>query len=91
MQVNIAFEVDTNNLPRLDDQYLAAMWHLAQVNEAPFGDRVACDFVEQVGREIIRRFLVATPPALWNHQGRHHVEASQLIATQPGHTPGGAA
>ena len=28
--------------------------------------------VVTIGREIIRRWLHATPPELWSHQGRHH-------------------
>ncbi len=74
----ITFDVDADKLPHYTDQHLAALWHIAQANPAPFGDRGACEFAEKVGREIIRRFLVQTGPELWNHQGRH-VETKQRI------------
>lgn len=74
----ITFEVDADKLPHYSDQHLAALWHVSQANPAPFGDRKACDFAEQVGREIIRRFVLQTGPELWNHQGRH-VETKQRM------------
>ena len=67
----ITFQVEENMLPRFTDGYLAQLWHIAQANPAPFGDAQACDFAEQVGREIVRRWLATTPPELWHHQGRH--------------------
>ena len=69
--VNIAFQVDCSNLPDFTDSYLAQLWHIAQANPAPFGDATACAFAEQVGREIVRRWVRATPPELWHHQGCH--------------------
>ena len=83
MQVNITFELDTARLPYYTDQYLAHLWHIAQANPAPYGDVHAGRFTEEVGREIIRRFLVATPPELWHHQGRHSAEARQMAACSP--------
>lgn len=71
MKTTITFEVDSDRLDGYTDEYLAQLWHIAQANNAPLGDPDASNFAEYVGREIIRRFLVATPPALWNHQGRH--------------------
>lgn len=73
--VSIAFLVEEDKLPHHADSYLAQLWHIAQANPAPFGDAQACAFAEQVGREIVRRWLATTPPELWHHQGRH--------ATQP--------
>lgn len=71
MKQTISFEVDSNQLPHINDQYLTQLWHIAQANPAPTGDVQASDFAEQVGREIIKRWLAQTPPALWTHQGRH--------------------
>lgn len=68
---SITFHVDADNLSRFTDEHIAQLWHIAQANPAPFGDAQACDFAEQVGREIVRRWLATTPPELWNHQGRH--------------------
>lgn len=71
MKTTITFEVDANNLGSFNDTYLSQLWHVAQANPAPFGDPDACNLAERVGREIIRRWLEATPPELWAHQGRH--------------------
>ena len=73
MKTSIAFEVDTDYLDNLESTYLAALWHLGQFNPAPSGDAAAAGFAESIGREIIRRWLAQTPPALW-HQG-HHLNA----------------
>ena len=76
----ITFEVKEDMLPHYADEHLAALWHIAQANPAPFGDRDACDFAEHVGRQIITRWLASTPPALWHHQGRHIQRAKALDA-----------
>lgn len=68
---SITFQIETDKLAHCTDAYLAQLWHIAQANPAPFGDAQACDFAEQVGREIVRRWLATTPPELWHHQGRH--------------------
>jgi len=73
----ITFEIDAATLPHTTDSYLAQLWHIAQANPAPMGDAQACEFAEQVGREIVRRWLAETPPDLWSHQGRH---AAQRVA-----------
>lgn len=83
MKTTIAFEVDGENLQSYTDQYLAALWHIGQANPAPFGDPDACRFAEHVGREIIRRFLAATGPELWHHQGRHVEAALKTYAAKP--------
>lgn len=72
---SITFQIEVDKLPHFTDGHLAQLWHIAQANPAPFGDSQACEFAEQVGREIVRRWLATTPPELWHHQGRH--------ATQP--------
>ena len=68
---SITFQIEVDKLPHYTDAYLAQLWHIAQANPAPFGDTQACDLAEQVGREIVRRWLATTPPELWHHQGRH--------------------
>lgn len=68
---SITFLIEADKLPHYTDAYLAQLWHIAQANPAPFGDAQACAFAEQVGREIVRRWLATTPPELWHHQGRH--------------------
>ena len=71
MKTQITIDIDTDALTNLTDSYLATLWHVTQANPAPIEDEAAGDVAEQVGREIIRRFLANTPPTLWAHQGRH--------------------
>jgi len=71
MKTTITITVDAAALSTLADDYLAALWHVAQANPAPIEDRDAGVVAEAIGREIIRRFLANTPPMLWAHQGRH--------------------
>jgi hypothetical protein len=82
----ITIEVDDSRLGSYQDAQLAMCWHLAQANPAPHGDRAAGELVERIGREIIRRWLQATPPALWRHQGRDHYwqQLRQLATFTPG-------
>ncbi|MCB1901775.1 MAG: hypothetical protein KDH16_20965 [Rhodocyclaceae bacterium] len=78
----IAIKIDTDSLGSLEDSYLAALWHAAQINPAPFGDRNACELAERIGREIIRRFLVTTSPRMWDHQAAH-IGLSKTLAQSP--------
>jgi hypothetical protein len=82
----ITIEVDDGRLGSYQDAQLAMCWHLAQANPAPHGDRAAGELVERIGREIIRRWLQATPPELWRHQGRDHYwqQLRQLATFTPG-------
>jgi hypothetical protein len=82
-KIQITIELDDNGLGCYQDAHLAMLWHLAQ---APHGDRGAGELVERIGREIIRRWLTATPPALWRHQGRDHYwqQLRQLATFTPG-------
>jgi hypothetical protein len=68
----ITIEIDISRLAHYSDSHLAALWHLAQVNPAPIEDQDAGELAERIGREIIRRWLQASPPELWRHQGHHH-------------------
>jgi hypothetical protein len=68
----ITVEIDDALLPSYTDSHLATLWHLAQANPAPHGDRHAAELAERIGREIIRRWLGASQPELWHHQGRDH-------------------
>jgi hypothetical protein len=80
---SIKFEVNSDDLPSMDNTLLAQFWHIAQANPAPFGDPQACEFAEQVGREIIRRWVGAASPALWTHQARHVQQARNLVGVKP--------
>lgn len=70
--VEIALTFDPNNLASYTGTYLATLWHLAQANPAPHGDRAAGEVAEKIGREIIRRWLGAAQPELYCHQGRDY-------------------
>ena len=85
-KIQITIEVYDARLGSYEDAYLAMLWHLAQVNPAPHGDRAAGELVERIGREIIHRWLKATPPNLWRHQGRDHYwhQLRQLATFTPG-------
>jgi hypothetical protein len=85
-KIQITIELDDNRLGSYQDAHLAMLWHLAQANPAPHGDRAAGELVERIGREIIRRWLKATPPELWRHQGRDHYwqQLRQLATFTPG-------
>jgi hypothetical protein len=83
MMVTIALEFDVDGLNGYTDEYLAALWQAAQAQNKPFGDMEACETVEKIGREIIRRFLANTSPALWHFQGRHINFARQVVAHAP--------
>lgn len=72
MKTTITFEIDTEALAHYTDAYLAQLWHIAQANPADdFAAREPGQLAEEIGREIIRRWLAATPPDLWRVQGRH--------------------
>jgi hypothetical protein len=69
MKTSITLEIDTDNLRSVEDRYLAQLWHAAQANPAPSTDVDAARLAETIGREIIRRWLMATPPELYARQG----------------------
>ncbi|WP_328439319.1 hypothetical protein OHA71_23565 [Streptomyces sp. NBC_00444] len=71
-KATISIEVDLASLPRVDDDFLVALWHLAQFNPAPFGDHLAGELVTKISSEIIRRWLAQTPPSMYHHQARNH-------------------
>lgn len=83
--MKIAFDTEEliPRLPSFTDEYLCALWHISQVNPCDISEREAGDFAEQVGREIIKRFIAQTGPELWSHQGRH-AEFSELLAIRQG-------
>jgi hypothetical protein len=69
----ITIEVDEAMLTRVTDETLAVWWHVAQANPADgFADSTPAELAEQIGREIIRRWLKDIPPELHHHQGRHY-------------------
>lgn len=84
MKTTITLAIDTADLRSLEDSYLAALWHAAQANPAPIENRDAGRLVEEIGREIITRWLAGTPALLWAHQGSH---ADWFRRLQEGHEP----
>lgn len=72
MKTSISFEINTDLLPSYTDEYVAALWHIAQANPADIDDPAAGELAEHVAREIVCRFLAKQRPSLWNHQGCHY-------------------
>jgi hypothetical protein len=70
----ITIEIDDAKLASYTDEFLAVCWHAALHNPASFGDRMAGELTERIGREIISRWLAGVKPELWHHQGRHHAQ-----------------
>ncbi|PLT16305.1 MULTISPECIES: hypothetical protein [Ralstonia] len=69
MKKAFVFEIDTDRLPNVSDEYLAALWHLAQHQPVKHGDHDAGALVEHIGREIVLRWLRGVPVPVWNIQG----------------------
>jgi hypothetical protein len=90
----ITIEIDDAKLARYTDEFLAVCWHAAQHNPADYGDYLAGELTEHIGREIICRWLKSVPPELWHHQGETHFrrELARFATYQPGegYRPGGA-
>ena len=82
----ITIEIDDAKLSGYADEFLAVCWHAAHHNPAPFGDAMACDLAEHIGREIIRRWLAGVKPERWHHQGRHHAQKwlGEFATYEPG-------
>jgi hypothetical protein len=68
---SITIEID-GDLSRVTDSRLMLLWHVAQANPAPHGDKAAGRLVEKIGFEIIRRWLRGVPPELYHHQSRDY-------------------
>lgn len=68
MKYAVTIEIDTDALRHIEDGYLAQCWHVAQANPVDSTDRGAGALAEQVGREIIRRWLMTAPVELHWHQ-----------------------
>ena len=68
MKTTVMFEIDTDRLSGYTDAYVAQLWHIAQANPAPYGDRDASHLTHAVGTEIIRRWLKWAGAELHSHQ-----------------------
>jgi hypothetical protein len=69
MKAAITIEFDLHRLSDYEDMFVAQLWHVCQANPAPITDMAAGQYAEAVGREIVKRWLRATPVDLWTHQG----------------------
>lgn len=90
MKATVTFEIDTENLQCWTDQHLVQLFHIAQANPADgFKSREPGLLAQQIGGEIIRRFLKRTEPELWHHQagnydfGKAHLTAVPTTPNQP--------
>jgi hypothetical protein len=82
----ITIEINDEKLASYTDEHLALCWHVAQANPAGYGDYMAGELVERIGREIIRRWIQGVPPELWHHQGQEHFrrELTRFAKYEPG-------
>lgn len=89
-RISVTFEIDDSELRSCSDSRLVALWHVAQANPAPHGDKHAGEIAEHIGREIIRRWLRHVEPELWHHQGRHYYSShlGRFARYEPGGPPG---
>lgn len=88
MQLNITLTVDTDTLHSIEDSYLHALWHMAQINPAPSHDGDACDLVADITAEIVRRWLKRAPTEQHTHRPwSHHHHTLQQHGSWRG--PGG--
>lgn len=68
----ITITIELSRLREYGDQYLAALWHVAQLNPAPHGDHDAGDLAGKLQAEIARRWLARTEPLMYSHQQRDY-------------------
>ncbi|MBY4768522.1 hypothetical protein [Burkholderia ambifaria] len=73
MKKTFAFELDTDRLPTISDEYLAASWYTAQFLPVEHGDRDASEAVRAIGVEIIRRWMRNQPVPMFNVQTEDHL------------------
>ena len=72
MKATITINVDTDGLRNIEDSYLAALWHAAQAAPADLADRQACELVDDIGKEIVRRWLGQAPALLYERSTSMH-------------------
>lgn len=68
MRKTFTFEIDTEHLSSLSDEYLAACWYRAQFLPVEHGDHDACEVVRAIGVEIIRRWMHGQPVPMYHIQ-----------------------
>ncbi|WP_419685750.1 hypothetical protein ACN22W_00845 [Burkholderia theae] len=73
MKKTFTLEIDTDSLPHVSDEYLAAHWYRAQFLSVEHGDRDAGEVVRAVGVEIIRRWMRSQPIPMFNIQSGDHL------------------
>lgn len=94
MKISLSINIDTRDLSKADDSYLAQLWHVAQANQAPTSDHDAVQLVRELSDEIIRRWLISQRPELHQHQGHDYYwsilqEHGRWTGTPPQWTPNG--
>lgn len=72
MKKTYALEIDTDRLPSVTDEYLAALWLQAQFLPVAYGDRDACEVVRAIGVEIIQRWMRSTPTPMFHIQSHDY-------------------
>ncbi len=71
MKITISIDIDTGKLRTFTNEHLSDLWHVAQANPAPISDMTAGELADEIGREIIRRWLKENPGNMYHHMGSH--------------------
>jgi hypothetical protein len=72
MKTEITISIDTDALNNTTDEHLVCLWAVAQANPAADESNESGAITEQVGREIIKRFIARTGLPLWQSTGSHY-------------------
>lgn len=70
--IEVTVTIKRGELSRVTDSTLALYWHVAQANPAPASDKHAGEMVQEIGWEIIRRWLGGVSPEMYNHKPSSH-------------------
>ncbi|PRE89296.1 MULTISPECIES: hypothetical protein [Burkholderia] len=73
MKRTFAFQLDTDRLQTISDEYLTACWYTAQFLPVEHGDRDASEAVRALGVEIIQRWIRNQPIPMFNVQTQDHL------------------
>lgn len=72
MKRAVTVEFDLENLTGYADEYLAALWAVAQLDPARMGDWAAGEAARRLGREITRRWLARIGLPMGRHKPADH-------------------
>lgn len=83
MKKTFTISIDTDALKSSSDEYLGALWHIAQFLRGEYGDDDACEVVRALGIEVIRRWIADQPVPLFNIQAGDQLRKRLHCFAQP--------